>query len=98
MVRVTTTHDFLKGKLSNLRRALVEQHKANAVRIDTLESHLLAQSNLTQYASKLKGRDLRSVAMDIVNYVDTSNNREDAVELTVKYLSLFQEVTDNLNT
>ena len=98
MARVTTTHEFLKAKLSNLRRALVEQHEANAMRIDTLESHLLAQSNLTQYASKLKGRDLRSVATDIVKYVETSNNREDAVDLTVKYLSLFQEVTDNLNT
>ena len=98
MVRVTTTHEFLKAKLSNLRRALVEQHKANAVRIDTLESHLLAQSNLTHYASTLKGRNLRSVAIEIVKYVETSNNREDAVDLTVKYLSLFQEVTDNLST
>jgi hypothetical protein len=98
MVRVTTTHEFLKSKLQNLRRALIEQYKANTVRIDTLESHLLTQSNLTSYASKLKGKDLRSVAEDIVNYVETSDNRDDAVELTVKYLSLFQEVTDNLNT
>ena len=98
MVRVTTTHDFLKAKLSNLRRVLVEQFKANTVRIDTLESHLLTQSNLTSYASKLKGKDLRSVAEDIVNYVETSDNREAAVDLTVKYLALFQEVTDNLNT
>ena len=98
MVRVTTTHEFLKSKLQNLRRALIEQYKANTVRIDTLESYLLTQSNLTSYASKLKGKDLRTVAEDIVNYVETSNNRDDAVELTVKYLSLFQEVTDNLNT
>ena len=98
MVRVTTTHEFLKSKLQNLRRALIEQYKANTVRIDTLESYLLTQSNLTSYASKLKGKDLRTVAEDIVNYVETSDNREDAVDLTVKYLSLFQEVTDNLNT
>ena len=98
MVRVTTTHEFLKSKLQNLRRALIEQYKANTVRIDTLESYLLTQSNLTSYASKLKGKDLRTVAEDIVNYVETSDNRDDAVELTVKYLSLFQEVTDNLNT
>ena len=98
MVRVTTTHEFLKSKLQNLRRALIEQCKANTVRIDTLESYLLTQSNLTSYASKLKGKDLRTVAEDIVNYVETSDNRDDAVDLTVKYLSLFQEVTDNLNT
>ena len=93
-MRTITTHDFLKEKLQNLRMKLIEQHKANTVRLDEIERHLLMQKNLVSYCATLKNKDIHKVAADLVSYVQTSDDRDQAVQLVTDYLCCFQSVSD----
>ena len=90
-MKVQTTHDFLKSKLSNLRDRLLEQHGADGARVAQLEAHLLQHTNLPQYARSLKGRDLKQVAAEIAAFVGAPA----AAGVVELYLGMFLSLTDN---
>ena len=93
-MKVTTTSEFLKEKISNLQNTLVRDHKADKTLLDILiQTHLSDSVDLTTYAQKLRGKDIQLVALQFAQYARCPDEQK-AADCIRKYLECFQSVTD----
>jgi hypothetical protein len=68
-MKVTTTSEFLKEKISNLQHTLVRDHNAGKTTLDKLiQTHFTNSVDLTTYAQKLRGKDIQQVALQFAQY------------------------------
>jgi hypothetical protein len=102
----TTTDQFLKTKLFNLRQALWQKHGANEAQLDVAEKYLVggdddtdggASSSLVRYACGLHGQSpeaLRTKATMFVQFCAVpEQEQEKAATLVVQYMDMFLAVT-----
>ena len=103
----TTTDQFLKTKLSNLRKALLQTHGAIEAQLDAAEKYLVkgvddgadggsASSSLVKYACSLHGQSpeaIRTKAALFVRFCGVPEEQHDAaVALVIRYLDMFLAV------
>ena len=103
----TTTDQFLKTKLFNLRQALWQKHGANEAQLDAAEKYLVkgvddvvdggnASSSLVKYACSLHGQSpqaIRTKAALFVRFCGVPEEQHDAaVALVIRYLDMFLAV------
>ena len=102
----TTTDQFLKTKLFNLRQALWQTHGAIESQLDAAEKYLVkgvdgadggsASSSLVKYACSLHGQSpeaIRTKAALFVRFCGVPEEQHDAaVVLVIRYLDMFLAV------
>ena len=103
----TTTDQFLKTKLFNLRQALWQTHGAIEAQLDAAEKYLVkgeddvvdggnASSSLMKYACSLHGQSpqaIRTKAALFVRFCGVPEEQHDAaVVLVIRYLDMFLAV------
>ena len=103
----TTTDQFLKTKLFNLRQALWQKHKAKEAQLDAAETFLIGDASndddgdksasLVRYACSLHGLSpeaLRIKATVFVQFCGVPEQEQDrAATLVVQYMDMFLAVT-----
>jgi hypothetical protein len=101
-LQCSTTDQFLKTKLFNLRQALWQKHGANGAQLDAAEKYLVggdddadggASSSLVKYACELHGQSpqaIRTKAALFVRFGGVPEEQHDAaVTLVIQYMDMF---------